>query len=57
MIYKEILQINKEDYGQLNFQKLDPKKLNRHFASKKYIYIKLPNRYMKRCSALFIIRK
>lgn len=57
MIYKElsILQINKEEYRQLNFQKLDPKKSEQAFYAKKKI--KLPNMCMKRCSALFIIKK
>lgn len=31
MIYKEILKINKEEYRQLNFQKLDPKKSKQAF--------------------------
>lgn len=37
MIYKElsILQINKEEYRQLNFQKLDPKKSEQAFYAKK----------------------
>lgn len=35
MTYKEILQINKEEYGQLNFQKLDPKKSEQAFCAKK----------------------